>query len=488
MVKETTRNMPQRKTSIAIEIPRRRGLSQSNIEEMRARTYEQPSVILSKPQLRRKVSNPIPITYNQPNMENNSYNNRNQVGHYEEDEDNNDCPAHDIVPLRQPVAPKTSIENRYTRNLIINSRNRKTSVVFGQKPSSYFENVKKKKSSSGVSSSSSDNNFPLTSFNEKEEVDLIRKCSEFSLDEISSNDTSPAGSRKTSEKKLSDTDYGYSSLKEKRTPKHSSVYHKELTKKIAKNGKDTTSSRIGLYENRISTEQKSSFSVYDRRGRKKQPKTEEKLDDRNRSTDTFNWKDGFHKRSKSMRERSPDRSSVKTEKIKRSISEKIVASLFTKKNKNQGTNFTDNNNKVTHPTSKPSLTSKLSNANKIVESLKPPIRKLSQTISPSAARRKSTSSRHSDERKLSFAEIQRKFSATTFEPRRRGSSNVELVDQSTQTDIGQRSFVTNTPQQFTPYQNQPSSPPKPSRRRTLPYNYMLTETIVSVQTKVMFII
>jgi len=328
MVKETTRNMPQRKTSIAIEIPRRRGLSQSNIEEMRARTYEQPSVILSKPQLRRKVSNPIPITYNQPNMENNSYNNRNKVGHYEEDEDNNDCPAHDIVPLRQPVAPKTSIENRYTRNLIINSRNRKTSVVFGQKPSSYFENVKKKKSSSGVSSSSSDNNFPLTSFNEKEEVDLIRKCSEFSLDEISSNDTSPAGSRKTSEKKLSDTDYGYSSLKEKRTPKHSSVYHKELTKKIAKNGKDTTSSRIGLYENRISTEQKSSFSVYDRRGRKKQSKTEEKLDDRNRSTDTFNWKDGFHKRSKSMRERSPDRSSVKTEKIKRSISGKDSCQSF----------------------------------------------------------------------------------------------------------------------------------------------------------------
>ena len=439
----------------------------------------------------RKSSLPIVIpTNNKPPLYNNARNNTyddqqndggknlrnvtdNDVyyGDNDDDEDNygdND----DFITFQAPSVDTSPVkhEPRYTRNLI--QKNRKTSVIFSSKPCTYFNNVKKKKSSSGVSSSSSDNNFPLHTLSDRDEgaFEDDRKLSDISIDELSSSESSPSVSRRTSAKKLSETqreDLGYSSMREKTTPRNTSAYHLKLSNKL----KESTSKKIGLWNEKINTQQKAdsqNLSIYSLHGQKRRSKTsssniEKNVDEKSktigrRSTGTFvtNYEEKIKSEPK-----------IKTH---RSLSEK-VSSFFGKKSQDQS-------NVLLKKSSSTLVVPEPEKVEEQVEAELPRSRKISQNLQITTQqitqlRKYSECSRSSkdDERKLSFADIQRKFSST-FTPQSR--QRVNLVDQSTQTDVNNRlmvHFITNNPElSDSPFSSahRTTSPTLKTRRRSLP--------------------
>lgn len=393
-------------------------------------------------------------------------------GDNDDDEDNYDGDNNDFITFQAPSI-ETSPVPKYTRNLI--QKNRKTSVIFSSKPSQFFNNVKKKKSSSGVSSSSSDNNFPLHSLSDRDETAFEddRKISDISIEELSSNESSPAVSRRSSNKKLSETqkeDLGYSSMREKTLPKNTSAYHLNLTNKL----KESTSKKIGLWNEKINTQQKADSqnrSIYSMHGgqRRRSKKVSSAVAQKNvdeeprlfnrRNTDPFVT--DYEEKLKS-----PE---LQKNKSRRSLSEKVSSFFGKKKSQDQLNVITPKKRSSTLVVPEPEKLEE----QVLVEEEQPrsrkPSRKISQNLQITAQqvsqlRKCSRSSKENEERKLSFAEIQRKFSSTANPPfRHRGN----LVDQSTQTCESNHGHDTKTlPDTVTSYFKKFSFQEKPSPPRT----------------------
>ena len=408
-------------------------------------------------------------------------------GDNDDDEDNYDGDNDDFTTFQAPSI-ETSPIPKYARNMI--QKNRKTSVIFSSKPSTFFNNVKKKKSSSGVSSSSSDNNFPLHNLSDRDEkaFEDDRKISDISIEELSSNESSPAVSRRSSAKKLSETqkeDLGYSSMREKTVPKNTSAYHLNLTNKL----KESTSKKIGLWNEKINTQQKIDSlnrSIYSLDGgqRRRSKKISSNVPQRNleeeprlfsrRNTDSFVT--GYEEKLKS-----PD---LVRNKSRRSLSEK-VSSFFGGKKKSQDQSNVIIPKKRSSTVVAPEPEKVEEQVVVVVEEDQPrsrkPSRKISQNlqITPQQVtqlRKCSRSSKENEERKLSFAEIQRKFSSTVNPPfRHRGN----LVDQSTQTcESTQDSKTDSRASDFKKYSAQEisASPSLRTRRSSLPVTMGFTRT------------
>ena len=440
-------------------------------------------------------------------------NNSNNDVYYGDDDDEDDEDIDDFITFRAPsVEPPSPVKHeppRYTRNLI--QKSRKASVIFGSKPNTFFNSVKKKKSSSGVSSSSSDNNFPLHGLSDRDEgaFEDDRKISDISIDELSSSESSPSVSRRSSGKRLSETkeDLGYSSMREKTVPRNSSAYHLNLTNKL----KESTSKKIGLWNEKITSQQKADSqnrSIYSLHGTKRRSKTTIEKNEtpeeppptsfsrRNTGTFVTNYEEKLKTEPK-----------IKT---RQSLSEK-VSSFFGKK-KSQ-----DQSNTLTNSSKKRSSTLTVPEPEKVVEKSeievnvdqpseiqicenedvlddeektrsRRPSRKISQNLQVTTQqltqlRRFSECSRNSkdDERKLSFAEIQRKFSATIAPSNRQ---RVNLVDQSTQTEVSNRLMVHNVNNPQLPrnvsevFQPKAISPTLKLRRSSLPVSMGYPHAVV----------
>eukprot|EP00111_Clytia_hemisphaerica_P006236 TCONS_00018061-protein len=483
---------PQRKSSVPIVIPKNNGRKYNGFNSLQP-DYEKSFTRKITPT--RKISNPVdvPMIFDRKRSEINYDNDTNENSYDDE------FISFDASHIQDNQTKNTELTKNYTRNLI--QRNRKTSVMFNSTRSTthYSENVKKKKSSSGVSSSSSDNNFPLhTHFTGHSETPFEddRKFSDISIDELmSSTDSSPAVSRRSSSKKLSDIsreDLGYSSMKEKaRVPKTSSTFNSNLNNKL---GRQSTSKKIGLWTDKINSQQKANnetstiYSLRDKKKRtsKKESNAQDKINENNKSNES----DGLDK-IKPARRRNTTITSDETERIEkieprpkvhRSISAK-VSSFFGKKRSRDVTN---------NSTGEEAIKKKISASVQPVEETvteekpksQPPSRKTSQHLQLSSQqvtqlrRQSETNNRYKEEeRKLSFVELHRKFSANTPAPQRRRTSaaNTQLVDQSTQTvDMATQTInnklhylqIVNN-QHFNNTKSLSPSPPK-ERRRSLP--------------------